>query len=378
MEKISLTELLSQSARLHAHLCPRQILGVRMGLAAGDALALTLPQADKRLFTFMETDGCTADGVSVATGCWVGRRTMRVVDFGKIAATFVDTLTGSAIRVHPHPDSRSGWLRYAPQAPDRWHGHLAAYQVMPDSELLIVEPVQLTVSLEALISRPEARTQCEQCGEEIINDRQIQVAGRILCRACSGDRYFVPKPFHPDRLEDPQANILEQEMRPHKQAAVVSIIGRSGVGKTSLLEKLIGELKRRGYRVGTVKHHAHPGFEIDRPGKDSWRHAQAGSQHVVIAAPDRVASIRNIDHDLAIEDIMAGMTDVDIVLTDGYRLSSIPKIEIVRAGRSPQPLCAPEELTAVVTDCDLDLGIPRFDLDDISGLASLIENRFLN
>ena len=78
---------------------------------------------------------------------------------------------------------------------------------------------------------------------------------------------------------------------------ILSIVGKSGSGKTTLLEKLIAELKRRGYRVATIKHHAHPGFEIDQPGKDTWRHAQAGSDHVVIAAPDKIASIRRLERD---------------------------------------------------------------------------------
>jgi formylmethanofuran dehydrogenase subunit E len=99
----TLEELLTASAALHHHLCPRQVLGVRMGLAAGSWLELTLPQTDKRLLTVVETDGCVIDGLAVATGCRVGRRTMRVLDFGKVAATFVDTVTGRAVRLAPHP-----------------------------------------------------------------------------------------------------------------------------------------------------------------------------------------------------------------------------------------------------------------------------------
>jgi len=102
----TLEELLQESAAFHRHLCPRQVLGVRMGLLAGRRLGLDVPRDDKRLLTFVETDGCAADGVSVATGCRVGGRTLRVIDFGKVAATFVDTSTGGAIRVAPAPDVR--------------------------------------------------------------------------------------------------------------------------------------------------------------------------------------------------------------------------------------------------------------------------------
>ena len=189
----TLDELLQASAAMHVHLCPRQILGVRMGMLAAKELGLALPQSgkNKRLFTFMETDGCAADGVSVATGCWVGRRTMRIVDFGKVAATFVDTHTERAIRIAPHPDCRTTALRYAPPNLRRWHAMLAAYRTMPDDELLVVQPVALTVSLKAIISRPKVRTQCAHCGEEIINEREVWVDGECLCRACAGEAYYA-------------------------------------------------------------------------------------------------------------------------------------------------------------------------------------------
>ena len=159
---------------------------------------------------------------------------------------------------------------------------------------------------------------------------------------------------------------------------IVSIVGRSGAGRTTLLEKLIPELRRRGYRVATVKHHAHPGFEVDQPGKDTWRHAQAGSEQVVIAAPDRVAAIRYVDHALTLDEITATIIrDVDIILTEGYRGANKPKIEVVRAARGREPLCSPEELLAIASDVELALGVPRFDLDDAAGLVDLIETCFL-
>jgi molybdopterin-guanine dinucleotide biosynthesis protein B len=163
-----------------------------------------------------------------------------------------------------------------------------------------------------------------------------------------------------------------------KPIPIVSIVGRSGAGRTTLLEKLIPELKRRGYRVATVKHHAHPGFEIDQPGKDTWRHAQAGSDQVIIAAPDRVAAVRYVDHALTLDEIVSTLIhDVDVILTEGYRGANRPKIEVVRAARSSEPICAPEELLAVASDVALPLDVPRFDLDDAAGLADLIAARFL-
>ncbi|MFQ5595322.1 MAG: molybdopterin-guanine dinucleotide biosynthesis protein B [Anaerolineae bacterium] len=158
---------------------------------------------------------------------------------------------------------------------------------------------------------------------------------------------------------------------------IISVVGRSDSGKTTLLEKLIPEFKRRGYRVATVKHHAHPGFEMDKPGKDTWRHAQAGSDHVVIAAPDKVAAIWRTDRESTLDEIAAGIANVDIILTEGYRWADKPKIEVVRSARSQEPLCTPDELVALATDLQFDLDVPQFSLEDAVGLVDLIEQHFL-
>lgn len=186
----SLDELLQASAAYHRHLCPRQVLGVRMGLLAGHLLELDLPRQDRRLLTIIETDGCTADGITVATGCSVGKRTLRVEDYGKVAATFVDTKTGQAVRLVPHRNVRHLAFEYAPQARNRWEAHLVGYQVMPDEQLFRWQQVTLTISLQALVSHPGVRVACDICGEEILNEREIDLDGLTLCRACAGRRYY--------------------------------------------------------------------------------------------------------------------------------------------------------------------------------------------
>ncbi len=158
---------------------------------------------------------------------------------------------------------------------------------------------------------------------------------------------------------------------------VVCVVGRSGSGKTTLLEKLIPQLKRKGYRIATVKHHSHPGIDIDKPGKDTWRHAQAGSDHVVIAAPDKIASIQTLTAPRSLDDIAAAITDVDLILTEGYKRSARPKVEIVRSARGTTPICAADELLALVTDADIALNVPQFGLNDAAGLADFLESRFL-
>ncbi len=193
----NLRTLLDASAeRHHQHLCPRQVLGVRIGMYAAELFGLDLPQTDKRLFAFVETDGCMVDGIAVATGCPLGRRPMYLMDYGKSAVTFVDTQTARAIRVTPARQSRVLAARYAPDAPDRWHAQLAAYQVMPNDELLAAQPVTLNVSLTALISQHGHRVVCERCGEDIINEREVQTDGEILCRACALGAYYTVSTSH--------------------------------------------------------------------------------------------------------------------------------------------------------------------------------------
>lgn len=188
-----LKNLLEQSAIHHyKHLCPRQVLGVRIGIYAGELLGLGLPQANNRLFAFVETDGCLIDGIVVATGCAVGHRTMRVMDYGKSAATFVDTLTDRALRISPTRESRKRASVYVPDAPDRWHAQLAAYQVMPASELFVAQVVTLTVSLKQIISQHGHRVVCERCGEDIINEREVRVDGEVLCYPCALGGYYQP------------------------------------------------------------------------------------------------------------------------------------------------------------------------------------------
>jgi molybdopterin-guanine dinucleotide biosynthesis protein B len=158
---------------------------------------------------------------------------------------------------------------------------------------------------------------------------------------------------------------------------IITIIGKSGCGKTTILEKLIPELISRGYRVGTIKHHSHSGFDIDKPGKDSWRHAQAGSHHVVIAAPDKVASYRLLERELTLDEIASPMDGLDIILTEGYRQAGKPSLEIVRPETGTDLVSDPEQLFAIATDLPLESDVPLINLEDISEMVDLIVERFL-
>jgi formylmethanofuran dehydrogenase subunit E len=158
------------------------------------SLGFDAPPPKKRLLVIVESDGCFADGITAATDCTVGHRTLRVEDYGKIAATFVDTVSGRAIRIAPALDIRQKAHAYAPGEPRRYFAQMQAYQIMPDEEMFTVVEVQLKTSIEAIISRPGVRVNCDVCGEEIINEREIKQNGLTLCRACAGDAYYQPTP----------------------------------------------------------------------------------------------------------------------------------------------------------------------------------------
>jgi len=186
----TLEMILAESAERHKHLCPRQVLGARMGLFAADLLRIELPLTDKRLLVIAETDGCAVDGLIAATACRVGSRTLRILDFGKVAATFTDTCTETSIRIIPSRQARSLTLEYASNARNHWEAMLLGYQTMPASELFIVQHVQLDMPLSQIISKPGKKAICEICGEEIINGREKLEDGVIHCRGCAGECYY--------------------------------------------------------------------------------------------------------------------------------------------------------------------------------------------
>jgi molybdopterin-guanine dinucleotide biosynthesis protein B len=157
---------------------------------------------------------------------------------------------------------------------------------------------------------------------------------------------------------------------------VISVVGKSGVGKTTALERVIRELKRRGYKVGTVKHDIH-GFEMDRPGKDSWRHTQAGSDAVVVSGPHKLALIRQVGEEMPLDEIVPLMGEVDIVLTEGYKRGDKPKIEVTRLARGIELLCRAEDLIGIMTDYPVDMPVPQFALDDAAGVVCLLEELYL-
>ncbi|MBI5962364.1 MAG: TraR/DksA C4-type zinc finger protein [Chloroflexi bacterium] len=190
---MNISNLLEKSMQDHDHLCPRQILGVRIGMAGMKALGFDEPPTKKRLLVITETDGCFVDGVIAATNCTVGHRTLRVEDYGKVAATFVDVKTGRAVRVTPGLDIREHACLYAQDEPRHYFAQMQAYQVMPDQEMISVQEVMLNVPIGQIVSRPGVRVNCDVCGEEIMNEREVRQHGITLCLSCAqGGYYHLP------------------------------------------------------------------------------------------------------------------------------------------------------------------------------------------
>ncbi len=155
---------------------------------------------------------------------------------------------------------------------------------------------------------------------------------------------------------------------------VISFVGRSNCGKTTYLVKLIAEMKRRGYKVATVKHDVH-GFDMDTPGKDTWRHAQAGADVVCISSPQKIALIEKVGQELPLTEVVRRISGVDIIFTEGYKREGKTRIEVFRREICDEPLCRREDLLASVSDEALYPGVPCFPLDDPAPLAEFLQTR---
>lgn len=157
---------------------------------------------------------------------------------------------------------------------------------------------------------------------------------------------------------------------------IICVVGRSKSGKTTLIEKLIPALIRKGYRVGTIKH-SHHIFDFDKSGKDSWRHKDAGAETVIIASPGKIAMVKN-DHQGTLESLQKYFDDLDLIITEGYKQARQPKFEVVRSARHSQALLLDDPyLVAVVSDVALAVEMPVFGLEDTDALADFIEEKYL-
>jgi formylmethanofuran dehydrogenase subunit E len=187
----TLEEYIALAAHNHGHMCPGQVLGIRMAMLGLKTLGIDDPAKHrKRLLTLVEIDRCATDAVSLVTGCRLGKRSLKFLDYGKVASTFVDLETHRAVRIVARDESRETAKRMFPFFQDPHKAQLEAYKVMDDHDLFIVKPVRVTIKPEDLPGRPRSHVACEECGEGINDGRERRVNGRILCRPCAGEIYY--------------------------------------------------------------------------------------------------------------------------------------------------------------------------------------------
>ena len=187
----SLEEYLDLARKDHGHMCPGQVLGVRMAMLGLGKLGIDDPEKHrKRLLTFVEIDRCATDAVSLVTGCRLGKRSLKYLDYGKVAATFVDLETQQAVRVVARDDAREKAKKFGGNSADPYRQQLEAYKVLDDADLFNVQRVRVKLRPEDLPGRPRSRVACEQCGEGVNDGRESRLGGRILCRNCAGESYY--------------------------------------------------------------------------------------------------------------------------------------------------------------------------------------------
>ncbi len=192
-----LDELLRESVRVHGHLCPGQVLGVRMSMLGLREIGIADAKGRQRkdLMVFVEMDRCATDAVQSVTGCTLGKRSLRFLDYGKMAASFLNLRTGRAVRVVAREEARLRAAEYAIADGDKYAVQAEAYRVMPDHELFEVSEVQIMPRPEDMPGRPLSRVRCEACGEHVQDLREVRLGGRVLCRPCFEGAYYIPEPF---------------------------------------------------------------------------------------------------------------------------------------------------------------------------------------
>jgi formylmethanofuran dehydrogenase subunit E len=184
--------LLEESVRIHGHLCPGQVLGVRMSIYGLEKVGIYDPKGKdrKKLYLFVEIDRCATDALQSVTGCSLGKRSMRFVDYGKMAATFVNLENGRAIRVVAREDAREKAKEYFPDIADKYRCQLEAYKIMPEEELFYHQEVKVSIPREDMPGRPLRRVKCERCGEYVQDMRDVVIDGKVLCRTCAYGGYY--------------------------------------------------------------------------------------------------------------------------------------------------------------------------------------------
>lgn len=183
-------ELLEESGKLHGHLCAGQILGVRLAMLGCRLVDVDDPIHTKKLIVWVEIDRCATDAIQAVTGCKLGKRTLKYLDYGKVAATFLNTDAGRAVRIVARDDSRELVWKYAEPGMEKKEAQHFAYKIMPNDELFTVTPVKIDLPEMDMPGHPLRRVMCDACGEGVNDGREVTLVGKTLCRPCASGAYY--------------------------------------------------------------------------------------------------------------------------------------------------------------------------------------------
>jgi formylmethanofuran dehydrogenase subunit E len=193
MNKTNFESLLDESVKIHGHLCPGQVLGVKMSILGLKSIGIEEPKGKdrKNLIVFVEMDRCATDAVQSVTGCSLGHRTMKFMDYGKMAATFVNLKTGRAVRVLAKEEAKDKAKEMFPHIENKYQDQLEAYKIMSDNDLFDVMEVKVELRPEDMPGKPLRRIRCDSCGEYVQDMREVRRDEKILCKPCADGGYYT-------------------------------------------------------------------------------------------------------------------------------------------------------------------------------------------
>lgn len=355
-------ELLKETSALHGHLCAGQVIGVRMAMIGCREIGIDEPKGSKKILVYVEIDRCATDAIRAVTGCSLGRRSLKFLDYGKMAATFVNLESNKAVRVIARDDAREKVPLYTDGSSHHHEAERIAYTAMPEEYLFRIQPTQIQIPAEDMPGARGNRVSCSQCGEGINFRREIKVNGAVLCVPCY------------------QGSYVGRHSATGDLPPVIHIVGKKNSGKTTLIEKIIPELSARGYRVATVKHHhSERPIDLDWEGKDSWKHRNAGAKAVAVISRTETVLFQQTEELTPLSQLVANMKGVDVVLVEGFGSESQLEIRIIDDPfASDLVFHGHERLIALVGPAKSVNGIPNFGRDDTGPLVDLVEKEVLS
>lgn len=266
---------LQESVRIHGHLCPGQVLGVRMSLVGLRSIGIEDPKGKdrKNIIVYVEMDRCATDAIQSVTGCSLGHRTMKFMDYGKMAATFVNLKTGRAMRVVAREESRRKAKDCFPGYENKYAAQLEAYKIMQDSELFDVMEVQVKINPEDMPGRPLRRVRCDLCGEHVQDMRELSIGSKTLCRPCADGGYWRKGSFFVPSVVQGSHNGMEIKSKLWIEVGGEPVFGR---GRRFLLEAID--------RYGSINQAAK---EVNISYRKAWSYVKAMEERLGIPLVER-------------------------------------------------------------------------------------------